>query len=182
MIKSKGIRILCYIAMGIVYLVSIIMLIYGLSSLAEEDSRSLGVLLIVLSIIIPIITSISMYPVFALSLIETNTSKINDNLETIIDLLEKNPTPTIPQQTATPHQNYPPMDLTNPLKDALNFINQRYNIQIDISDDLHIIKEKILEINEINSSTQIFKKRIIDADSKDGVWNIIKMHHVAYKK
>lgn len=64
----------------------------------------------------------------------------------------------------------------NSLDEAIHFLNRKYNIPIELSDDLYAIKEKILKIDAVDNSTQIFKNRITDARSLDEAVSIIKMH------
>lgn len=183
MIKSKGIRILCYVAMGLSYFLAIILLICGCSALVDEKI-SIGIGLLLIAILIPFSVTLSLYPIFALSLIESNVSELTTTIEQLsAKLVHSSPTPP-PQSHETPNdkncQN-PPLTPTPPMTDAIDFINQKYNIQIDVSDDLITIQEKISKIKALDNLTQIFVNRVINAKSFDEVCSIIKMHRSVTK-
>ena len=185
MIKSKGIRILCYVAMGISYCFAVILLICGCSALVNEKV-ALGIGLIFVAIIVPFSVTLSLYPIFAISLIESHVSQLNTNIEQLLNNLSAQTTqpPTLSQEKNYQNSTSPkqaPLVLTPPISEALDFINQRYNIQIEFSDDLMTIQEKILKIDAVDNLTHIFKKRVSNATSFDEVCSIIKMHHAVNK-
>lgn len=193
MIKSKGIRILCYIVMGITYFLAVILVICGCVALIEEKF-GFGIVLILIGIIIPLTVTLSLYSVYALSLIESHTSKLNDNIEQILKL-HGNSSNDNCTQTKTPFSSTTAVPAPKPLQPlipvpppilpaeevAINFINKKYNIQIELSDDLNMIKEKISTIEAVDNSVQIFQRRINSTVSFDEALSIIKMHHVVNK-
>lgn len=192
MINSKWMRILCYIAMGFSCLVALILLIFGLGNLADEN-KVLGIVFVILGILLPIITSISLYPIFALSLIETNTSEMKEQLNLIVALLklisqgvhksQNEPTPAPPQSEPLISFTPPPTNAESidSLNDAINFINQEYNLDLDITDNLITLQEKILKADSLEYKGQIFKKRILEATTLNEVYSVIKMHRTINK-
>ena len=192
MIKSKGIRIVCYVCMGLSCFLAVVMFFCGCSALVDEKV-DLGIGLIVLAIVIPFSVTLSLYPIFALSLIESHVSQINDNIEQLsskLDTLLTPPSPTMPQNppasepTPTPTPTPSPqstMTPTTPITDAIDFINRKYNAGIEDSDDLITIQEKILKIEALDTLTQIFKTRVANASNFDEVCSVIKMHHAVTK-
>lgn len=182
--------------MGISYVVALVLLIYGFSLLIDKNT-ALGLVMILISILTPLFERLFLYPIFALSLIETNLSKVDANLERVIELIDtapsdsdptpntetpppiKNPTP-IKKTVSTLTPNPPPFPIS-PINEALQFINQKYGIQIEISDDIDTLKEKIAKIESEESSSQIFKNRVADSKSIDEIWSLIKMHHTVHK-
>ena len=191
MINSKWIRTLCYIVVGMVCLLALMLIIFGISALADERTIS-GVIFIITGILAPFIICVSMYPIFALSLIETSTSNIKNHLEHIVYLLESKPKVVAPAQDSPPlttpqhtPSNISPTQATDEnnidsLEEAIHFINQEYNIDIDVADNLGTIQEKILNTNSLGAKGQIFRKRILAANSLDEVYSAIKIHRTIH--
>ena len=198
MINSKGIRILCYITMGISYFIAIILLVCGCSALVNEKV-ALGFILLLIAILIPFSVTLSLYPIFAISLIESNVSELNENLRLLLRMTATTiaASPASPennrhqeQKSTAPQNNLnqshtdsfrPPLTPTPPISESIDFINQKYKIDIEIFDNLITIKEKISKIEAVDNLTLILKKRIGDATSFDEVCSIIKMHHSVSK-
>ena len=153
MINSKGIRILCYVAMGISYFIAIVLLICGCSALVN-DKGLLGIGLIAISFFIPFFSTLSLYPIFALSLIESHVADLNANVEKLtekISCTSPKPTSTILHEPKKAFQDaayktQSSLSPTPPFEEALNFIN-----------------------------------RIANANNFDEVCSIIKMHHTVSK-
>ena len=201
MINSKGIRILCYIAVGISYFATLCLLIAGIVNMVDEN-YGVGIFFVLLCGLIPLFVNLSIYPLFALSKIESNTETLNNQLNDIITLL-KNPEepmemplsnqtnsnftsppttpPTSPQPSATPIF-VPGHVKPGFVAQAIDFINEKYQVDINLDDDYFSIKEKISEIEVTNKSVEIFKNRVIDATSYDEVINAINLHRVATHK
>lgn len=191
MVNSKFIRILCYIAMAIAYLAAIALIISGVVDLVNEERTLLSTAFIVLGVLLPIITSISLYPIFALSLIETHTSDIKDKLDHVAELLEAKPQGITPQQhiptPSTPSTTTAPAFVTkevnyDSLEEAISFINLEYNLNVNINDNLMAIQEKILQSNLLESKAPIFRKRILEASSLNEVYSAIKMHRSVHAR
>ena len=185
MIKSKEIKVLCYIATGISYILSLGLIAYGIYELTEEKTVQ-GLIKLLIGILVPLLVNISMYPIWALSQIECHTSDLNDKLEKIIILKTLESTSqstTIPSQKNTPtdraqsNSSATTGNNADALNEAIDFINREYNIQIESTDDLKDIKEKISNIDAIDNSTQIFKERIDNATSVRQMFAIIKLHY-----
>ena len=88
----------------------------------------------------------------------------HNNAQYIYNDVSEKPT----QTTTTP--------VSDSISDVIYFLNKKYNVHIELSDDLYMIKEKLLNIDAVDNSTQIFKNRISDARSLDEAMSIIKMH------
>ena len=78
-----------------------------------------GIVLILIGVLIPLIISVALYPVFALSLIESNTAETNDNLARIIELLENKSTSAPSEQTAHEPEEIIPPEVDEYLNDEL---------------------------------------------------------------
>lgn len=201
MIKSKGIRILCYIAVGISYFASLCFLIAGINRLIDESFLA-AIIYIILCAIIPLVTNLSLYPIFALSLIESNTASLNDKLDDMISLLEDMSMPRSSQNNSSESTKVAPTPMISPnptqkdetptfvsndnqpehVVQAIDFVNKKYNLHIDLRDDYFLIKEKISKIQATNKSVAIFKNRVIDATSYDDVISAINIHRVVAHK
>lgn len=190
MLKSKGIRILCYIEMGVVYVLSVILVILGIADIADEKVF-LGVIFLIAGLVMPLTVSVSLYPVFALSLIESNTSSLNDKLGDIIELLEKTNTlyipPVVEQSTISTNKKTEPIETVESsvlsptyAQEAIDFINKKYNIRIRLSDDMSSIKEKVSTIDDEIEYARIFKKRVNEAESLSEIMSSIKLLKYLY--
>ena len=189
MINSKGIRILCYITMGLAYAAGIALAVYGISMMDEKETKN-AVIFLVIGALIPFAITLALYPIFALSLIESHTVKLNDNMSLLLERINSSTSnqqlePTTAQISTNPSTpapiSTPPSSpvTTAQLEDVLSFINHKYNTQINATDTLEIIKEKISKIDDYLNLTRIFKNRINEAESLDEVFSIMKMHRAA---
>ena len=68
----------------------------------------------------------------------------------------------------------------NDLQSTLDFINQKYDIHIDINDNLTTIKEKVSTIRETSSSSRIFIQKILNANNKEAVITACVLHKAAH--
>jgi uncharacterized membrane protein required for colicin V production len=87
MINSKGIKILCKVIMGIVYVLCGFSIVAGISSLVDDEK--IGILYIVLGILLPLITTVSLYPIFALANIDENIQSLNSKIESLFVTSQK---------------------------------------------------------------------------------------------
>ena len=83
MIKAKGIRILCYTIMVFAYIAGFIGLLYGVNGLGGAFD-TLYWLITIGSVLLPMIITVSLYPLFALANIETNLVLLNNKLDKIL--------------------------------------------------------------------------------------------------
>ena len=81
MISGKGIKVLCYIAMSFVFLVAVILLVFGVYGLTNKDWFS--IIWIVLGLLLPLVVSVSLYPIFALASIDENIQLLNQRVKQI---------------------------------------------------------------------------------------------------
>ena len=109
MISSKGIRTLCGVIMVICYVLAFFAILYGCLNLEE------GIWLIAMGILVPLIVSVALYPVYALSLIESDTEDISYKLDRIIELLENNSSsPSTQQNDEEPQEDFVADEPTTP--------------------------------------------------------------------
>lgn len=181
MINSKGIRILCYIAVGISFVFTLVLSIFAGREMAEEGRVIKGIFILLVGLIIPLVTALSLYPIYALSLIESHTSELNANVNLLLEQVKPSnkEVPCTPSAT-TPSTTIPSSSQVSLLqKDLIDFINHKYDTQIGVDDALDVIKDKILNIEYNTNSVQIFKKRISSANSIDEIIAIIKLHRAS---
>ena len=188
MFSGKVIKSLCYIVIGVILIVSCFLLCMGILSLVDDDS--LGVAWIVLGLVLPFMTTVSMYPIFALASIDENLAEINQKIECFVsDRSTSRAAPNMPLCAAQSplNQKLPtsnkPLDLvvhSQRSGDAVSFVNQKYGISILPEDDLATIQEKISSIQDGGFSVIILKRKVMEAGSKEEVDNIFVMHQVAH--
>ena len=140
-------------------LISILLIFLGIKGVAEKNESS--VIWIIFGLILPLIVSISMYPIFALANIDENINCIKQTL---------NERGAMIQRSTTTHETQSPKNIidtpkadsngdssydetkiletvpTDRLKDIVDFINKKYDIEIEVNDSLETIKLKIANI------------------------------------
>ena len=152
--------------------------------LLEKEFKQ-GAATLFVGLIIPFITTLSIYPISALSLIESHVSSVDAKLEQVLKLLpalRSNQSSSSNAKPTQPPTSQAPLEPTSKFCEAVTFLNQWYDIQIDPSDDIETLKEKIAEIDSDDKSSQIFKNRVANASSIDEVRSIVNMHYVVLKK
>lgn len=193
MISSKGIRILCYFVMGFVIFISLILLVFGLVSLFNEEK--LGGVLIVLGLLLPLIVTVSLYPIFALATIEESLSSLNAKIEQIVSSTSNNDNEK-DTQVPTSHPLWDKTDFedateyatknnndsypTSYLSKTLGYINLKYEISISIDDEYEEMKEMVLNIENDSFQANALKNRIKDAKTKEEILAILNSHRLLY--
>ena len=188
MITSKGIKTLCYVVMGLVFVAAVILLFSGIIQLA--DKNKFGFVWIVLSIIFPLITTVSLYPIFALASIDENISMLNQKIDKIVSdnkhfEQEKSQSTVTTGISRTFFTPAPTIEKENGDKnlfecaEAIDYVNKKYGISIFSKDDFYTIKDKIASIDDGGFSALILKRKVQEASSIDEVINILVMHKVA---
>ena len=94
------------------------------------------------------------------------------------DDTNRNASPTVQQENTSSTNPYAPTASDSPLYEAMLFLNQKYNIQIDLSDDIIALKEKIMEIEYVDALTERFKYKVAHEFSEEKIWALIKKHYV----
>ena len=188
MISSKGIVVLCYILTGFVFTAAIVLFFVGIVQLA--DKSAIGGLLIAISLVLPLVVSISLYPIFALANIDVNVASINEK----IDRITKNSKEITqekqndPPKTDLSHNFFTPAPKREEAKEdnnlfkyaeAIDYVNKRYGISIFSKDDIDTIKEKVASIDGGGFSALILKRKVEEATSIDEIINVFVMHKVA---
>ena len=170
MINSNGIKILCYIIMGIAFIASIAFIVVGILGLV--NNQPLSALWILAGICSPLITSVSLYPIFALANIEENVCQLSETLNKIINKNHFERTNHL-SKSANTNYAYEEQQLT---QDIIDFINSRYQTQINIYDSLDTIKFKISSINATSSSVNILTRKVAEAQTISAVAKAFVLH------
>ena len=189
MISSKGIKVLCYIAMGFAVLGSIALLVRGINGLIEKNTGS--IIWIVLAGVLPIIVTVSLYPIFALANIDENIAHLNQKVDRLLakkevqkETTKESATQVVPRIVEHPASSIGTQQNSAKLKshsgeEAITYINTKYGTHISIEDDCSTIKSKIEEIDQGGFSVIILKKRVTEATTLDEIINVLVMHMVA---
>ena len=193
MINSKGIKILCYIIMGCISIVSLVLIVYGINEMSDDESY---VIFILLGFILPIVFSVTLYPIFALANIDENVREINRKITELdsIFLSENSNIKILTNESKAENEtNTSPVDITikdapnqeisqtSILQDSIDFINEKYGVDIVMDDDLNTIKIKVCNISENSLSAKILIKKIMDANNIQDVITAFALHKVANK-
>ncbi len=192
MIKSSGIKKLCYAVMGISCMIGVLLVIIGIYLAVEMDMFVL-VMVSVLGFFVPFLTTVSLYPIFALASIEENVAVIKDAFASLPHNIAKQQCEEYHNQKSTEVKSSEPRVVykTDSKEDRIRkydgklpddlveFFRNKYGIAIDIQDDFETIKRKINEINQATFTALILKNKINDATNMDEIFNVLIMHKVA---
>ena len=179
MIKSNAIKILCYVIMIFSVLVSILFLI-TIIDLATKIEIFDPTLLILFALFFPLLTSVSLYPIFALANIDESLSKLNEKLDKIIYLnnheskMSGRHEKSISSKPCTePISSFFSAENTQNKKinEAVQYINNKYGTDISLEDEYQTIKEKIQKINNTSFACDILKKKVSIAKNKEEIIN-----------
>lgn len=187
MITSKGIKILCYITMGMVYLLSIALLAVGINYLIDENS--LSALFIAAGLILPLAITVSLYPLFALANIDKNLALISKKIAAIsADKTE------FPQDCTAPpaHSIEKSMPVTEEKlapepqrvilpQELMAFLKAKYGVSLEDSDEADVIKAKIMAIPQDTTQVNSLKNKILSAKNMEEIVSALKMHKVAHQ-
>ena len=187
LINSKNVKIFCFVAMILAFLACAVMLIFGFVMLAD-DNTVIGIVLLVMAVIFPFMTSIALYPIYALSNIEETLTALDQKtasfLSSFKDYAEEgrhtadtNAPCSVPVSAVT-SQKSPRKSKT--YEEALDFINQKHGLSVSLTDDLDTIKEKIDTIDDGGFTAIIFKRKVSEATTKDEIESIFVMHTEEY--
>ena len=122
MINGKGIRNLCYILVRFVCVISIVLLVWGISYLiSEPEGRRFGWILIVISIVSPLVATVSLYPIFVLANIDDILKSLNSKMDKV---LANNP-----PEASRPVE---PQSESSPVKNEVKVDSEYHDKQVDI--------------------------------------------------
>ena len=187
MINSKNVKIFCFVAMILAFLVSAVMLIFGFVMLAD-DNTVIGIVLLVMAVIFPFMTSIALYPIYALSNIEETLTALDQKTASFLSNFKNyaeegrriagTNAPCSVSVTASTSQKNPREFKT--YKEALDFVNKKHGLSVLLTDDLATIKEKVEAIDDGGFTAIIFKRKVLEATTKDEIESIFVMHTEEY--
>ena len=196
MISSKSIKLLCYIVLGLSLVPSLILVIVGINGLLDKNWFSS--IWIALGMLIPLVASVSLYPIFALANIDENVSSLNKKVDSLISKStrhisvkttdnnvgdhDKNETK---QETDThQHKQHTVSDKRESKhvipQDILDFINTKYQTCINSDDDLYTIKSKISNISDNSRSTEILRHKIANSTNLNDVTSAFVLHKYSH--
>ena len=175
--------------MGIIGLISIIFILLGIHKMLDEDKSSF--VWLILGLALPLVVSVTLYPIYALANIDENIRMLNEKLDTIVSNVlpdtSKNGKKELPPQNITSSNNTPTNEQQNnktiptvKAQDAIDFINKKYGIDISIDDNLDNIKFKVLQISDSSSSIRILIQKISNATDIETVIEAFILHKVAH--
>jgi len=193
MISGKGIKVLCYVIMGFVFVLSIFLIIFSIIGMIAKNWIS--VIWLIVGLLLPLINTVSLYPLFVLANIDDKLSLLNKKVDTIVskkysgeskrDIITGNQTQdkkTIDKMIIS-ETGKEQIEKSNKLilsQDILDFINQKYKIHIELDDSLDIIKFKISSINEKSSTANILIQKIVNANNMEDVSSAFILHKAVH--
>ena len=195
---SKYIKILCYTLIVISCVIGFVLILLGLSRISDEEKSSTWWVFVIAGILVPLISAVNIYPLLALSQIEENLTYLNHQIDDFsdstntklskiihkVDMLTQQQRqdcndlecPTILKHTNQTNSNGEASHILS--MEAVNFINQKYNANVSISDDISIIKQKILQIDHNSSSVFILKNKVCSAQTKKEIIDSFILHRM----
>ncbi len=206
MFSSKIIKTICYIIISIACLAAVILIVVGANFLADREKGAW--IYIACGILLPFLSIVWVFPIFALANIDINVVNMKTEMESLnkkVDQIDscssikneenckensifKGETHIVdenPIRLANSKVDVPQKELnrnvlqTNIYKESLNFINKKYGVNISEDDDVGVVKEKIESIEYQTTSFAILKNKIRKADGFSEIANAIIMHKTA---
>lgn len=189
MINSKGIKILCYIIMGFIYVLSFLMILFGIVAMLEDKGSFYGIF-VFLGFLLPITVTVSLYPIFALANIDENLDLLNRIARQIV--INRNQWSK--EQTGSCQIREEACDYVSEseskeetvlyhisdLEKAINYVNLKYQISICVDDSIEEIKTEIAGIADGSFSAELLKSRVAEANTKAEILKIFINHRVLY--
>ena len=168
------------------YTLSIVLFILGIANMG--DNSTLGWAFLVGAIILPLTTTVSLYPIFALSNIEDALGNLTQELRQLSKNEEKrteqNRHPVQAISSPSPSQKVSQrMSKTTATfettEDVMEYLNSRYHLTLSSADDLNTLKSKIANIADTNFGTLILQQKIADATTIEQAYSILALHKAA---
>ena len=193
MISNKGIKVLCYIVMVCALLVSCVLIILGIKGMIDENRFS--AIWMAFGIALPLVASVSLYPIFALANIDENLILLNQKWDVIASKVlcntksEESATTEVLLENKINGSSEDIISIENSSKrtiqvdklhDAIEFINQKYGINIDVDDSLDAIKFKISQISDNSSSANILIQKVSNACNIETIASAFILHKAAH--
>lgn len=195
MITHKGIKNICAIVMGLCYAATVILILLGISFLSKYieaqnnqphnlNNLYTGLILIVIAILCPLITTISLYPIFALANIDEHTEQLDYKFNIFLNKMDEimNQNKQLEKEKNDLNDQIKDKDISeikladDTITDLFNYLNELHHTNILVTDEIEIIKEKINNINEENNLIKILKERTNNCSTLDEIVNVIKLY------
>lgn len=200
MIKAKHIQIFCKIVfigtLILSILIATLLIIIGIDQLADDaESGKIYILLIIAGALFPIITTfitgIYLYPLYALANIDSNTSELNNKLNTLMSQIDNYSIVKIDNTQSNL------VDSNEKIEKKLDFDDDATSSKIEISDDNNSFEPQnatsiissnteLLHIDEVRKKMQLLlqksdelnfnelKQIILNIDCDEHMFNIFK--------
>ena len=170
--------------MGFSFLGALSLFSFGINALAE-DLFMLGMGFIIGSIALPLLVSVSLYPIFALSNIDDNLSLLKKEVAEIAENIKRRPRQNeaaAPSEDACKQEESIEKDQESlsAYEKALLFIKEKYGVSIDMEDSVAEIKAKINSIDDQTWAGTMLKHKINSATSKEEIFQILSIHRVTH--
>lgn len=172
------------IAKNVCYIFLIIMLLLSVISTASSiigiiNGSSICWFLLVFSLLMPFAVIMPTAQFLSIMNMDKNIEFLNKQIDSLkTDIINQN-------RITNPPSNYPEAETTtaNILEnDVFCFINERYGINLGVTDDINEIKNKISTIQTNNPSALIFKERVLSTTNINEIQGILKMHRAVNLK
>ena len=191
MIGSKGIRILCYILMTLVLWISLVGLIGGI--VLVVDGSKLGWIIVAASVVFPLAITVSLYPIYALSKIESSLSDVQKKVISIAayekrihrlleNQFEKEDEEDMVEGTETLVEAFADSLSQVDYEKVMDFMERYYGVELNLFDDLTFVKEKVNAIAHESVSVGILKNNIDAAKTIKEAFYILNMHRIVHEK
>lgn len=190
MFNSKNVKILCIILMGSIFLLSIFLIVTGIRGIIVQNP--FAIISLILGLFLPLGVYVIVSVIFALFNIDKNLHLLNQKVDIVTSILRSNVTKkgdfikseTVVNGISSNHEivmETKQNDKITLTQVTIDFINQKYNINIDIDDDLEVIKQKVSIIGQNTTAVKVLKEKILNANSIEEVAQTFILHKAAYR-
>ncbi len=189
MFTSKGIKKFCNVVATIVFILAVCSMVLGivfllLNLIDARISLIVPISLIVGGLVSAISLTFALYPLYAmahmiekLESIEEKVSVIANNSKKHQDEKRKTPvTRDDKEEIPAKQMNYSEKDQ----KEVVEFINNKYNINLHLDDSLDDLQSKIQAIEDDSPRAMLLIKKVSAASNKSEVLSALQMHKVTH--
>lgn len=183
MFTSKGIKKFCKVIVFWGCCFSVAVIVYGVSQLSN-DNYIFPLILIGSAVLFSILATISVYPLYTMAHMSEKLESIEEKISVIANNSkkhqdEKRKTPV----TRDDKEEIPAKQMNHSEKDkkeVVEFINNKYNINLHLDDSFDDLQSKIQAIEDDSPRAMLLIKKVSAASNKSEVLSALQMHKVTH--
>ena len=184
MFSSKGIKTFCKTVVFSSYGLSAMAVLYGLSHI-RNDNYFYPLIVVGGAFVFALFVTISVYPLYAMANMSERLESIEETVKQIeINILmnqNKKAENSFQKKNTIENFSTPNIGVAVSLQDTVEFVNNKYGIDLRLDDSCEELKRKIQTIKIDSPQVIRFINKVSEAESEMEIFSILRMHKVAYK-